>query len=87
MTLVLPAFNKENTLRLDRAMRAVNLEVNASMDDVYTFLTEHQAAMQARLVIEGFTAEEAEGLLFSLTNSYTACAQLIMAGKLKLQDE
>ena len=87
MTVVLPAFNKENTLRLDRAMRAVSREVNASMDNVDTFLTEHQAAMQARLVIEGFTAEEAEGLLFALTNSYPVCEQLIKAGKLKSQDE
>ena len=87
MTMILPTFNKENNLRFERAMRTVSREVIASMDNVATFLTYHQAAMQARLVIEGFTEEEAESLLFTITSSYTACEQLVKAGKLKSQDE
>ena len=87
MTLVLPAFNKENTLRFERAMRAVRREVNATMDDFDTFLANNQAAMQTRLVEEGFTAEEAEGLLFTLINSYPTCEQAVKASKLKIQDE
>ena len=48
MTLILPTFCKENTLRFERSMRAVNREFNATMDDVDTFLIENQAAMQTR---------------------------------------
>ena len=39
MTLVLPAFNKENNLRFERAVRTVSRETKANIDNVDNFLT------------------------------------------------